>query len=126
MFVCFVLVISLSRRILPTMCVLRSSPRQPDFEGLEAFLRHTDQQATGQLRTPAVDRWAVEQQKTEAMITKQARLVKEESQLRRGGGGGGGGGGAGGGDGGGQADPKKKAKGKGKKTKESDDDSDGE
>ena len=46
MFVCFVLVILLSRRILQTMRALRRSPRQPDFEVSETFLRHMGLLAT--------------------------------------------------------------------------------
>ena len=94
MFVCFVLVILLGKRILQTMRALRRSPRQPDFEGLEAFLGHMGRHASGQLHTPVDDWWVVELQKTEATIAKQARLTQEGSQPRRVGGGGGGGGGA--------------------------------
>ena len=110
----------LARRILQVIRAFRRSPKSPDFEGLEAFMRHMGPSSTGTLRTPQMDKWVVEQQKTEAMISKQARLAKEETALGRGRGAGGGGGAAGA-EGNGRG--KKKGK-KGKKKKGNGEDED--
>ena len=56
---------------------IRSSPKAPTFDGLDAYLRHVPS-ASQAMRTPKFDAHVMETQKTEAFILKQARLAKEE------------------------------------------------
>ena len=82
----------------PTTDVARhasTAPFDPVSRASHATMRHVGPSSTGTLRTPQTDKWVVEQQKTGAMISKRARLAKEETALGRGRGSGGGGGAAG-------------------------------
>ena len=67
----------LSRRILQIQKAIRRSPRGPDFDGLNEYMRHSSDQH-GEIAAPAFDAFVAEKQKTQATIMKQQRLQREE------------------------------------------------
>ena len=67
----------IARRLLQIQKAIRSSPKAPTFDGLDAYLRHMPM-ASQAMRTPKFDAHVMETQKTEAFILKQARLEEEE------------------------------------------------
>ena len=58
---------------------VRRNPRAPDYEGLGAYGEHIVDGSTG-APTADFDRHVTEQQRTEALVLKQMRLVQEEAE----------------------------------------------
>lgn len=72
----------LGRRAVQILKAIRKNPKNPDFEGLDLFLRHMEG-GTATTRTPKFDKFLSETQKTEAAVSKQIRLAREEEDARR-------------------------------------------
>ena len=64
------------------MRAARSNPIAPDFTGLEAYMCHLPSAETP-LRTPDVDFFIQEAQKTEAHLMRQHRLMREQASADR-------------------------------------------
>ena len=67
----------MSRRVLQTHRATKRSPKHPDFDGLEAMLTSRLDESGGVVATK-FDQFIAEQQRTQAVIMKQARLHAEE------------------------------------------------
>ena len=69
----------LARRCLQIQRAAQRNPRNPDFDGLEEYMRHASD-STGMAYTPGFDRHISERQKAESQILKQHRLQREENE----------------------------------------------
>ena len=69
----------LSRRAFQIQKAIKKSPQNPDFVGLEPFMKHTTE-ATGVAASPSFDRHVAETLKAEAQVMKQMRLSREETE----------------------------------------------
>ena len=67
----------MARRILQLQRAIRTSPRSPDFEGLDFYLQHMSDW-TGLPQTPGFDKCIAEQQKNHSTFMKNARQAREE------------------------------------------------
>jgi hypothetical protein len=65
------------RRLIMIEMAVNRNPKAPDWEGLEALLaaRVND---TGGVTMPKFMSWVGDQQKNEAQVLKQGRLIREE------------------------------------------------
>ena len=75
------------RRMLQIQQAIRRSPKSPDFEGLDEYMRHSDD-LKGHVVAPKFDAHIMERRKAGSMILKQSRLQREEvaaDSKRRGG-----------------------------------------
>ena len=68
----------ITRRILQILAAVRRNPNAPDFEGLDAYMRHMAD-GTGQLRAPKFGQHIAALMKEEAVVLKQTRLAREEA-----------------------------------------------
>ena len=66
-----------SRRILQIQNAIRRSPKSPDFEGLDEYMRHSED-LKGHVTAPKFDAHIMERMKAESQILKQTRLQREE------------------------------------------------
>ena len=71
-----------SRRALQLLRAVKRNPRAPSFEGLDAYMEHMDS-ATGAVRAPEFEKHVMEQQKAEAFVLKQQRLMRDEEEADR-------------------------------------------
>ena len=67
----------IARRVLQIQKAVKRNPKNPDFEGLGEYMKHSAD-ASQTLGAPAFDRHVAEKQKVEGMILKQQRLQREE------------------------------------------------
>ena len=70
------------RRIIMIEMAVNRNPKAPDWEGLEMVVaaRVND---TGGVSVPKFMNWVGDQQKTEAQVLKQGRLIREERDADR-------------------------------------------
>ena len=67
----------LARWALMIQAAVRRQPRAPNFEGLEAYLSHSIDESGGVI-TSDFTKYVAEEQKAEAQVMKQNRLLREE------------------------------------------------
>ena len=67
----------IARRVLQIQRSVKKNPQNPEFDGLDAYMRHS-QDASGTVFAPTFDRHIAEVQKNEAQVLKQFRLTREE------------------------------------------------
>ena len=68
-----------ARRILQIQKAVRRSPKTPDFEGLSEYMKHVADPSGG-VDAPSFDKHVAEVSKTEAVVLKQLRLQREETE----------------------------------------------
>lgn len=70
------------RSLVQLEAAVRRNPKVPDFSGLEAMMEaHFD--LSGAATTDRFNQWVMEQQRTQAQISKQSRLLREEAEHDR-------------------------------------------
>ena len=67
----------IGRRLLQIQRAIKRNPKSPDFETLEAYMKHLED-ATGQAHAPLFEQHVAEKQKIAAVAMKQDRLTREE------------------------------------------------
>ena len=72
----------ISRRALQWLRAVKRNPGLPSFEGLDIQIEHMDA-SSGLLSAPAFEKHVMEQQRVEAFIMKQSRLMREEEAADR-------------------------------------------
>ena len=65
----------LARRILQIQKAIRRSPKHPDFTGLDQLMA-SQLDETGGVVTAKFDEWVAQEQKTQAIIMKNTRLLQ--------------------------------------------------
>lgn len=70
------------RSLVQLEAAVRRNPKVPDFSGLEVMMEaHFDQSSVA--TTDRCNQWVMEQQRTQAQISKQGRLLREEVEHER-------------------------------------------
>ena len=72
----------LARRLLQIEKAVRRNPKAPDFEGLNRYLDHVTDPASG-AAAPLFDQHIADEMKVDANILKQTRLARETFALQR-------------------------------------------
>ena len=66
-----------ARRVVQIQKAIRRSPKHPDFTGLDQLMA-SQLDETGGVVTSKFDEWVAQEQKTQAIIMKNTRLLQEE------------------------------------------------
>ena len=68
-----------ARRVVQIQKAIRRSPKHPDFTGLDQLMA-SQLDETGGVVTSKFDEWVAQEQKTQAIIKKNTRLLQEEKE----------------------------------------------